>query len=92
MYFSCPFGLSFDPDKEELIKSSRSYLSKQLKIILRDFIIICVIMSILAPRDWELFQVHHDISSFNCSLQDLLSWRHLINNYLVAGKCHDACF
>jgi len=80
VFFSCTFSIRFDPKTEKPIPVSSAYLVQQLKVIGRDFGIMCVVMSILAPYGWELFETGHEVNSFDHSLLDMFSWQHLANN------------
>ena len=86
IYFSCTFEITFDPMTEKPRPASSTFLIKQLKLISRDFGITMILMSILAPFGWELFDTRQEVNSLGHSLQDLFSWQHLANNYLVASK------
>ena len=86
MFFSCTFSIRFDPKTEKPIPVSSAYLVQQLKVIGRDFGIMCVVMSILAPYGWELFETGHEVNSFDHSLLDMFSWQHLANNLFATSK------
>jgi hypothetical protein len=86
VYFSCTFEITFDPKTENPKPASSAYLMKQLKCIGQEFGYTMVVMSILAHFGWELFDTRQEVNSTEHSLQDLFSWQHLANNYLVASK------
>jgi len=84
IYFSCIFGIAFDPVSEEPKRVSSKYLMRELKTLGREFVIVSVLISILEPYRYALFETRHEVHSMDHSLQDLFSWQHLMNNYLVA--------
>ena len=43
-------------------------------------------MSILAPYNYTFFHTNYDAHSMQHTFQDLFSWQHLMNNYLVARE------
>jgi len=86
IYISCPFGIVFDRATEAPKRVSKQYLLGQLKIVGRDFLICTVLMSILAPYNYALFHTNYDAHSMQHTFQDLFSWQHLMNNYLVARE------
>lgn len=83
-YFSCPFIVKFDEDKQEPTRVSLQYFQEQLQISGTYFIYTGLLMSLLWHYDWELFEVQSDVNSFDHSISELISWKHLMNNYLVA--------
>mmetsp|Transcript_22298 Transcript_22298/g.51072 ORF Transcript_22298/g.51072 Transcript_22298/m.51072 type:complete len:422 (-) Transcript_22298:190-1455(-) len=84
IYFSCFFGIVFDPVAGKPKRISRKFLSKQLKALGRDFALMTIIISILKRYNYEFFYTKHHAYSSEHSLQDILSWQHLLNNFLVA--------
>ena len=83
-YFVCPFIVKFDERKEEPKCVSLQYYMEQLKIIGGYFVYTGVVMSILWHYDWELFTLPSEVDSFDHTLYELLSWKHLVNNYFMA--------
>lgn len=83
-YFCCPFILKFDEKTEEPVRATMKYILEKLKMIGLYFIYTGSLMSILWHYDWEFFKTGSKVDSFDHSFRELVSWRHLINNYLVA--------
>ena len=83
-YFACPFIVAFDEDKQEPKRVSHKYFRQQLQVVGTYFIYTGLLMSLLWHYDWELFDLQSGVDSFDHSLSELISWRHLLNNYFVA--------
>jgi len=83
-YMSCPFIVKFDEHKQEPKRVSLQYFQQQLQIAGTYFIYTGLLMSLLWHYDWELFEVESDVNSFDHSLRELISWKHLMNNYFMA--------
>ena len=83
-YFACPFIVKFDEDKQEPKRVSLKYFQQQLQIVGTYFIYTGLLMSLLWHYDWELFELQSSVDSFDHSLSELISWKHLLNNYFVA--------
>jgi hypothetical protein len=83
-YFSCPFIVKFDENKQEPKRVSFKYFQQQLQIVGTYFIYTGLLMSLLWHYDWELFEVQSDVDSFDHAWHELISWKHLVNNYFVA--------
>jgi len=83
-YFSCPFIVKFDQNKEEPKRVSLNYFQKQLRIVGTYFIYTGLLMSLLWHYDWELFEIQSDVDSFDHTFHELISWKHLVNNYFMA--------
>eukprot|EP00584_Thalassiosira_punctigera_P010869 CAMPEP_0172545780 /NCGR_PEP_ID=MMETSP1067-20121228/15645_1 /TAXON_ID=265564 ORGANISM="Thalassiosira punctigera, Strain Tpunct2005C2" /NCGR_SAMPLE_ID=MMETSP1067 /ASSEMBLY_ACC=CAM_ASM_000444 /LENGTH=426 /DNA_ID=CAMNT_0013332595 /DNA_START=168 /DNA_END=1448 /DNA_ORIENTATION=- len=84
VYFSCAFGISFDPVTLEPKRASFEFITKRFKTIGRDFVIGSFIISILHQYDYEFFDTRLPPHSSEHTLADLVSWRHLLNNFFVA--------
>jgi len=84
MYFSCVFGLQFDPIKLEPKRSSLKFLKQQLKKLGWEFILVSLLLSVLSAHDYSFFETEFDASSAILSPMQMFSWKHLANNYLVA--------
>lgn len=85
IYFSCFFGIEFTTNTPK--KVSLPFISKRLKSIGRDYILIAFLISILHHYDYEFFDTRHPVyATTEHSFSDLFSWQHLLNNFLVAGE------
>mmetsp|Transcript_3160 Transcript_3160/g.5335 ORF Transcript_3160/g.5335 Transcript_3160/m.5335 type:complete len:411 (+) Transcript_3160:89-1321(+) len=83
-YFSCPFIVKFDDDKQEPKRVSIEYFRQQFQIVGTYFIYTGLLMSLLWHYDWQLFELQSSVDSFDHSLSELMSWKNLLNNYFVA--------
>ena len=83
-YFSCAFGIEFDPITAQPKRVSRQFFWKRFKTLGRDFVVASLLISILKQYDYEVFDTKYKAHSTDHSLQDLFSWQHLLNNFLVA--------
>ena len=83
-YFTCPFIVKFDESKQEPKRVSLQYFQTQLQIIGIYFVYTGAVMSILWHYDWELFTLPSAVDSFDHTLFEMLSWKHLVNNYFMA--------
>ena len=86
VYFSCIFGISFDQITLDPKGVSLGFLSRRLKTIGRDFIIVSFVISILKEHDYEYFDTALPPDSLDHSIADLFSWQHTANNFFVAGE------
>lgn len=86
IYFSCSFGIVFDLETAQPKSTSLKFLSKRLKSLGRDYIIVSFITSILHEFGYEYFDTKLPADSLDHSLADLFSWQHLLNNFFVAGE------
>ena len=86
LYNSCLFGLDFDPESGEPKHTSWKFLQQKLIKIAKDFIYCSLLLSLLSPYDYALFETELDAHSMDHSLWQLFSWQHLVNNYLMACK------
>ena len=77
-------GIKFDSMKP--IKSTSTFLKAQFKKIGRDYMIIMMLVSVLKPRKFAFFDVEVSADSMDHTIFDVLSWRHLLNNYLLTCK------
>mmetsp|Transcript_10210 Transcript_10210/g.11313 ORF Transcript_10210/g.11313 Transcript_10210/m.11313 type:complete len:420 (-) Transcript_10210:12-1271(-) len=84
IYSSCLMGIKFDPKTNDLIPVTVKFIRMQLLTFGRDYVFVVSLMSILKPKDYEFFDVKTHADSLDHSFYELLSWRHLLNNYLVA--------
>ena len=85
VYFSCFFGIKFDGNqKNSPERVTHQFFAKRLRTLGRDFVIVSVLISILAPTNYEFFDTHSNVDAMNHSLSEMVSWKHLFNNGLVA--------
>jgi hypothetical protein len=90
IYFSCAFGILFDPATSEPKRASRKFLTKRLKTLGRDYLIVSSLFSVMKEYDFAFFDTERPAHAFDHPLQDLISWQHLLNNFINAGEFH--CF
>ena len=76
--------MGFKFDEKGPKKVTTSFLMSQSLKLARDYIIIVALITILKPRRYALFNVDVSADSIQHNISDLMSWRHLVNNYLVA--------
>ena len=86
VYFSCAFGITFDSVTGNPKRVSRKFFLNRVKTLGRDFVIVSFIISILKQYDYAFFDTTHKAHSMEHSLQELFSWQHLLNNFLVARE------
>ena len=86
IYFSCGFGISFDPATAEPKRVSRKFLMKRLKTLGRDYLIVSSLFSVMKEYDFAFFDTERPAHAFDHPLQDLISWQHLLNNFINAGE------
>ena len=86
VYFSCAFGISYDTKTLEPKRASLKYLWKQLVKIMSGFVSVSLLISVLKQCDYEYFDTGYPANSMDQSLRDLFSWRHMLNNFLLACK------
>ncbi len=86
VYFSCTFGIVFDAADGKPKRVSLKFLTKRMKTLGRDFFLMTLLISILKHYDYEFFNTKHSAFSTEHSLRDLISWQHLMNNFLVASE------
>jgi signal peptidase I len=79
-------AIKFDPIDLEPKKVNTAFIKSQFKKLGRDYVSIFVLMTILQPRKFAFFDVEVSAGSLDHTLSDLISWKHLLNNYLVACK------
>lgn len=84
VYSSCLMGIDFDTSKMQPIHTSMAFLKTQFMKLGRDYVSIIALMTALKPQKYEFFEVDIKAGSMDHSLLGLLSWRHIVNNYLVA--------
>lgn len=86
VYFSCSLGIDFDTDRmEETPKRvSREFFRKRLLVIGRDVLVISLLVSVLKNCEYEVFETSREVYSMDHTLQEIFSWQHLLNNFLVA--------
>mmetsp|Transcript_6870 Transcript_6870/g.12241 ORF Transcript_6870/g.12241 Transcript_6870/m.12241 type:complete len:425 (-) Transcript_6870:130-1404(-) len=84
IYFSCFFGIDFDTVTKTPKRISSNFISKRLKAIGREYVLMLFLISILHHYDYEFFDTKHHAYGTEHSFHDLFSWQHLLNNYLVA--------
>jgi hypothetical protein len=89
IYFSCIFSITFDDITSNPIPISLDFISRRLRTILRDFVIVSAIISILKEYGYESFNTTLPPDSMEHSLAELFSWQHLVNNFLVAGEIYE---
>ena len=89
IYFSCIFSITFDDTTSNPIPISLDFISRRLRTILRDFVIVSAIISILKEYGYESFNTTLPPDSMEHSLAELFSWQHLVNNFLVAGEIYE---
>lgn len=77
-------GIKFDPILMEAKKINNRFLKTQLIKLCRDYIAIISLMSLLKPQQYALFDVEISADSMDHTLSQILGWRHLLNNFLVA--------
>jgi len=83
LYFSCLFGMEFDPVAGTPKRVSRPFFRKRLATLGRDFAIVAVVISVLQPYRYEVFETHRAVESMDHTLHEMVSWQHLLNNFLV---------
>ena len=87
LYFSCLMGLSFgEKNLENPRKLSTKYFSQQLMKLSRGYMLIVPLLSFLNANKYIVFQTGFEVDSSDHTLWDLLSWKHLVNNYANACK------
>ena len=86
VYFSCAFGISYDTETLEPKRASLKYLWKQFVKIMSGFVSVSLLISVLKQCDYEYFETGYPANSMDQSLRDLFSWRHMLNNFLLACK------
>jgi hypothetical protein len=89
MYFSCLFGMEFDPTMGTPKRVSNQFFRKRLVTLGRDFVIVSLVISVLKPYEFEFFDIRTShiaatVGSMEHTLQEIFSWKHLLNNFLVA--------
>jgi len=77
-------GIDFGTTDMEPIHTTLSFLKTQMMKLGRDYVSIVALMTVLRPRKFEYFELEITADSMDHSLLDLISWRHIVNNYLVA--------
>jgi hypothetical protein len=82
-YFACLMGCKFDEKTHDPIRVSKPFLLQQSYKLLLNFGLVMVLMSCLAHYRYEFMNVHIPSHSLDHKFNDLFSWNHLINNYLV---------
>jgi len=82
IYFSCLFDISFDGQMP--VRAKSQYIRKQLAKLVRDYFLLSIIISFLSKRDYIVFETEFESHSLEHGLKDLLSWRHMANNFLIA--------
>mmetsp|Transcript_4619 Transcript_4619/g.9732 ORF Transcript_4619/g.9732 Transcript_4619/m.9732 type:complete len:464 (+) Transcript_4619:49-1440(+) len=85
VYFSCLFGMEFDLGNPK--RASWEFFRKRLATLGRDFAIVSVVVSVLKPCGYEFFEtgdIAAAVYSMDHTLQEMVSWRHLLNNFFVA--------
>ena len=86
VYFSCSFGISYDTKTLEPKRASLKYLWKQFVKLVSGFVSVSLLISVLKQCDYEYFETGYPANSMDQSLRDLFSWRHMLNNFLLACK------
>lgn len=82
MYFSCLFGMEFDQGAPKGV--SRTYFKRRLSQLGRDYLIVMAVICVLKPYNFEFFDTSTNVDSLEHTLQEMISWKHLLNNFLVA--------
>ena len=94
-YFSCLFGMEFDPSTGTPKRVTQLFFRKRLATLGRDFVIVSLLISFLKPYEFEFFDSSSStiaiaaaaaapVNSVDHTLLEMLSWKHLLNNFLVA--------
>lgn len=86
IYFSCLWDISFDPVTESPIRATPQYIKKQCEKLARDTLLAAFFVSLLSQYDYAFFETNVEAHTLEHSLFDMLSWRHMANNYLTACK------
>lgn len=84
IYFSCLFDISFDTQMP--VRAKFQYVKKQFAKLARDYFLVTIIISFLSNRDYAVFKTEFESHSLEHGLKDILSWKHMLNNFLLACK------
>ncbi len=86
IYSSCLMAIKFDTSNMEPSRTSSTFLKMQMMKLCRDYLSIVALMTMLQPRKFEFFETEISVDSMDHSLLDLISLKHIVNNFFVACK------
>lgn len=85
-YFACLMGCKFDEHTHDPIHVTKAFFVQQVSKLLLHFGFVAILISLLIHHGYEFLNVDIPSYSMDHGFNDLFSWNHLINNYLVTRK------
>ena len=76
-------SIKYDPINMEAVHTNTLFLKSQFVKLGRDYL---AIIALMKAQNFQLFDMKVSLNSMKPKFSDLITWRHLLNNYFAACK------